>query len=252
MKPGSHDPQLATPNRPQPPKPPNRPQPHRLTPALTEKPGDMDHHRFQPGVQPRPQTQTQPRLRIRRVPALLVPVTAVLALTALTACGGNTDSGTDVASVTDTGTPSSGKAREKQTADPDAGRPQLRLDTTEEEEARLFNVWSACVHEHGVPMQSIVKDGKNVPDQTHRAFPKASKACISKLPLDPPELDRAKNPDYMDDFRAEIACLHKAGVKVEPMADGEGYSWPSGEVNVPNLTELQKRCLIEAFSDKDR
>ncbi|MGW1506729.1 hypothetical protein ACWCQW_51465 [Streptomyces mirabilis] len=204
----------------------------------------MNQHRFQPDA--------QPRIRIRRVPALLVPATAVLALATLTACGGNTTSGTDVASVTATGTASSEKAREKQTPDPDAGRPQLRLDTSEGEKTRLFNIWGACIHEHGVPMQSVVKDGREVPDQSHRAFPKAAKACITKLPLDPPELDRAKNPHYMDDFRAEIACMHKAGVKVQPMADGEGYTWPSGEVNVPNLPELQKRCRIEAFSDKDR
>ncbi|MFI6338751.1 hypothetical protein [Streptomyces sp. NPDC050535] len=156
-----------------------------------------------------------------------------------------------MASITESGAAASGKERGKQTPDPDAGRPQLRLDTSEEEETRLFNVWSACIHDHGVPMQAIVKDGKDVPEQSQRAYPAAAKACISKLPLGPPELDRAKNPNYMDDFRAEIACLHRAGVKVEPNADGEGYTWPSGEVNVPNLSELQKRCRIEAFSDKD-
>jgi hypothetical protein len=197
------------------------------------------------------QTEAQPRTRIRRTTALLVPATAVLALAALTACGGKSDSGTGVASVTDTGTgtASSGKTRAQQTPDPDAGRPQLRLDTSEEEKTRLFNVWSACIHQHGVPMQGVVKDGRDVPVQSDRAYPAAAKACISKLPLDPPELDRTKNPHYMDDFRAEIACLHKAGVKVEPMADAEGYTWPSGGVNVPNLPELQKRCRIEAFSD---
>ncbi|MFC4502396.1 MULTISPECIES: hypothetical protein [Streptomyces] len=202
------------------------------------------HHRFQPDV--------QPRLRIRRVPAL-VSATAILALATLTACGGDADSGTGVASITETGTgtASSDKAQGKQSKDPEAGRPQLRLDTSEEEENRLFNIWSACIHEHGVPMQDIVKDGKNVPDQTHRAYPAAAKACIGKLPVGPPELDRAKNPHYMDDFRAEIACMHEAGVKVEPMPDGEGYTWPSGEINVPNLPDLEKRCRIEAFSDKD-
>lgn len=97
-------------------------------------------------------------------------------------------------------------------------------------------------------MQSVVKDGRQVPMESDPAYPAAAKACLPKLPLDPPELDRAKNPHYMDDFRAEIACLHEAGVKVEPMADGEGYSWPSGEVDVPDLQELQRRCRIEAFS----
>ncbi|MEU9188924.1 hypothetical protein AB0D14_31165 [Streptomyces sp. NPDC048484] len=204
----------------------------------------MNLHQFQPEAQRRSRTW-------RGVPALLVRAMAVLALAGLTACGGDTTSDTDVASVTDTSTAPSQKGSGKKTPDPDAGRPQLRLDTSDEEETRLFNVWSACVHDHGVPNQEIVKDGKNVPDNSHRAYSAAAKACISKQPLDPPELDRAKNPHYMDDFRAEIACLHRAGVKVEPMADGEGYSWPSGEVNVPNLPELQKRCRIEAFSDKD-
>jgi hypothetical protein len=201
------------------------------------------HHRFQ--------TDVQPWFRARRMPALLGPATVVLALATLTACGGDADSGTDVASVTETGTgtASSDKAQGTQSPAVEDGRPQLRLDTSEEEKTRLFNIWSACIHEHGVPKQDIVKDGRDVPDESHRAYPKAAKACITKLPLDPPELDRAKNPHYMDDFRAEIACLHRAGVKVEPMADGEGYSWPSGEINVPNLPELQKRCRIEAFSD---
>ncbi|MEU5347157.1 MULTISPECIES: hypothetical protein [unclassified Streptomyces] len=201
------------------------------------------HHRFQP--------DGRPRLRLRRVPALLVSATAVLSLATLTACGGDADSDTGVASVTETGTgtASSDKAQGKESKASEAGRPQLRLDTSQEEEDRLFNVWASCIHEHGVPMQDIVKDGKKVPDNSHRAYPAAAKACIGKQPVGPPELDRAKNPHYMDDFRAQIACLHKAGVKVEPMADGEGYSFPAGEVKVPNLTELEQRCLVEAFSD---
>ncbi|MEV1069359.1 hypothetical protein [Streptomyces sp. NPDC050263] len=203
----------------------------------------MNPHMFHPAA--------RYRSRVRWLRALFVPAAALVALAALSACGGKSDSGAAVASVdgTGTGTAVPSGTEGAKTAAPDAGRPQLRLDTSQEEEARLFNVWSACIQDHGVPMQSIVKDGKQVPVNSDPAYPAASKACLPKLPLDPPELDRAKNPDYMDDFRAEIACLHEAGVKVEPMADGEGYSWPSGGVDVPNLPELQQRCLIEAFGD---
>ncbi|MFS8204232.1 hypothetical protein ACLVWQ_36870 [Streptomyces sp. CWNU-52B] len=210
----------------------------------------MNHDMVQPAAQP----PSQPRSRSRtwRVPAVLVPVAALLALSTLTACGEDSGSDTAVASVSDSGSPSSGTERAKKTADPDAGRPQLRLDTSEEEKMRLFNVWSSCIEAHGVPMQKVVKDGRHVPDNSDPGFPAAQKACIAKLPLDPPELDRAKNPHYLDDFRAQIACLHKAGVMVEAMSDGEGYSYPSGEIDVPNLQELEKHCLIEAFTDTDK
>lgn len=172
------------------------------------------------------------------------PLCTAAALALLTACsGGGTGARVASAPPVSSGAPAtatgSGGAA-------DSGRPQLRLDTSDEEKIRLNNIWSACMHEHGVSYQSVVKDGFRVPDDTDPDFATGKAACLSKSPLDPPELSPQTNPHYMDDFRAEIACMRAHGVNVEPMPDGSGYTFPDGWAP-PNEPQLERSCQLEAF-----
>lgn len=191
-----------------------------------------------------PRRSVRPRA-FRLVPHLCVGAATLALLTACTQSAGN---GPGVASApaatsdTEVSSPTSG-------ADGDSGRPQLRLDTSKEEKTRLGNAWSACMHKNGVDYQSVVKDGIRVADDTDPDFGEASRKCLSKSPLPPPELSPDTNPDYMDDYREQIACLHQHGLMVEPLPDGGGYNYPPGPLP-PNSRELQESCELEAFGDQ--
>lgn len=166
------------------------------------------------------------------------------ALAVLTACSGGAGTGERVASAPPASGASSTAASGGGTAG--SGRPQLRLDTSDEERTRLLNIWSACMHEHGVAYQSVVKDGFHVPNNSDLDFATASAACLSKSPLDPPELSPDTNPHYMDDFRAEIACLRAHGLNVKPFPEGGGYSFPDGWAP-PNEAQVEHTCKMKAF-----
>lgn len=46
--------------------------------------------------------------------------------------------------------------------------------------------------------------------------PEAEKKCLGKKPLQPPETDPKKNPDYMGDYAEWIQCMNAKGLKVDP------------------------------------
>ncbi|MEW2117858.1 hypothetical protein AB0945_22255 [Streptomyces sp. NPDC005474] len=174
--------------------------------------------------------------------ALLVAV-GTTAITVLTACGGGSggadDSGKagggDVASLPSSGT---GGGSAKATTNPDAGRPQIRLDNTQDDINRMMEAWTSCLEEKGgsaALLEYKKKEGKTP----------AGRACQSKLPLDPPELDPAKNPHYNDDMRVMVQCLNSKGFKTE--AGEGGWSGDPNDFFSPNYEKAEKACQIKAF-----
>ncbi|MEU5343924.1 MULTISPECIES: hypothetical protein [unclassified Streptomyces] len=163
------------------------------------------------------------------------------ALVLLTACGdgggGDADKGgrDGVASI-DSPAAGGGSPRSK-SADPDAGRPQLRLDSTREEEMRLYDAWAACMKENGAE-----KKENNAINEA------ALKACRSKQPLDPPELDPAKNPEYRDDTRTMVRCMNKHGIKSVLTEDGWGLD-DGDSLNHPDYQEISDACEMKAFGE---
>ncbi|MGC4814269.1 hypothetical protein ACLQ29_27380 [Micromonospora sp. DT228] len=186
---------------------------------------------------------------------------AVTLLAALAGCGGASDadqgtaSGTgDVASLTTPsaptgGTPTGGAAN---------GRPQLRLDTTEEEEEQFWMTYNICLRDHGVQENKgrsagAAGDGPGLSlDQSGE--PKAAYvACANKLPLQPPELDRDKNPNYVSQWNDYVQCLRGRGMKIHSLPDGSGWTYddgvanPSNGLDGPALTKVDKECTMEVF-----
>jgi len=160
-------------------------------------------------------------------------------LIVLTACGGgggSDDAGKgskgEVASLT---TPAVGGGSASASADPDAGRPQIRLDSTNEEVNRMYDAWLACLKEHGAAEK--YKRKPNDPSVL---------ACKGKEPLDPPELDPAKNPDYADDTRAMVGCMNKHGIK-SLVVDGQWGLESGDEINAPHYNEFVIDCQVKAF-----
>ncbi|MFG1871910.1 hypothetical protein [Micromonospora arborensis] len=195
-----------------------------------------------------------------RVAAGIAAVT--LLAVALTGCGGGassadkgTASGTgDVASLTTpsapaSATPAGGAAN---------GRPQLRLDTTDEEEQQLWETYKVCLHEHGVQKNEgrsagVVGPGTGLSlDQSGE--PKAAYvACADKLPLQPPELDREKNPNYASQWNDYVQCLRGHGMKIHSLPDASGWTYddgvadPANGLEGPALSKVDKECTMEIF-----
>nr|WSY57405.1 hypothetical protein OG999_49640 [Streptomyces sp. NBC_00886] len=162
---------------------------------------------------------------------VLTVVAASAALVLLTACvggGGTRDEG--VASIA---TPSAASGR---TVDPDAGHVRIRLDDNQEDVNRLWDAWTHCLEDHGVPT------GQKAP-----ANSPALKACEVKYPLQPVEMDPAENPRYGDGVRAMVKCMNSHGVK-SVVANGNWGLVSGDSMSLPNFDKYRVECQVKSFS----
>jgi hypothetical protein len=184
-------------------------------------------------------------------PRLLV----IMSVLALTACGSSpAASGERVATLA-----SGGPATTPASAPPaaEAGRPQLRLDTSDEERNRMFAAYDDCLVKNGVkvntgdqagPVTNELPDGRpgRVLDQSGEPR-SAYRACAGKLPLQPPELDEEKNPRYAQQWNDNVKCLRAHGLMVHVTKPGE-WTYDSADTPLPdNQEEIEDACMLEAF-----
>lgn len=73
-----------------------------------------------------------------------------------------------------------------------------------------------------------------------------AKACASKQPITPPELDPAQNPDYSDDLRVMVKCLNAHGIRATMVGDSD-YSFDQSQPNPPHFNEIETACQVKAF-----
>ncbi|WP_253209285.1 hypothetical protein [Streptomyces niphimycinicus] len=200
--------------------------------------------------------------------AALLWATAALSL-ALTACGGGsgvkTDKGVD--SIESEAPAAGGKAdpdHREGKKDVTADRPQLRMDSSQEERDRLGDAYNACLEAHGVPMNheraklAGAKQASPVQDpavvKKHQA---GYDACLVKLPRQPPETEPETNPHFADDYRAYVKCLNKHGMRVHMVPDTsvspDGLAWRyddgKQQISEAEQTKVDRACELEAFSD---
>ncbi|WP_116215315.1 hypothetical protein [Streptomyces olivoreticuli] len=136
-------------------------------------------------------------------------------------------------------------------ADAEKGRPQLRLDSSQEEEARLWNAYNACLKTNGVEMQPRPGGGEG---PAEGGEPKAAyDKCQVKMPLLPPEMDEKKNPQYLDNFRDWVRCINSKGVPVKGKPDGSGweYAGESGKSET-EVNKIANDCKVETFGGGKR
>jgi hypothetical protein len=163
-----------------------------------------------------------------------------------------------VATLASAGTTPAGTA----TSDVDSQRPQVRLDTSDAEHDRLYIAYDDCLVAHGVKVltgkpgepQMGASDTRGRPSRLldHSGEPKpAYAACLSKKPLEPPELDESTNPNYAAQWNDNVKCLRAHGVMVHVVKPGEWTYDSSNTVTPPNEAELEKTCLIQAFGSRD-
>ncbi|MFG2358788.1 hypothetical protein [Streptomyces sp. NPDC048521] len=224
-----------------------------------------------------PGTARAPR-RTRRVRAALLTTALLTAGVALTACGGGDGGGTDSGQkASDSGiaslaTPSSGGGKsgatssaQSSTAAIEAKRPQLRLDSSQEEINGLWNAYWACLQAHGVPMNTarVDRPGRQAPPvddpKVADQYKAQYHACLYKMPLQPVEERPETNPHYADDYRAYIGCLKSKGMKVHEVfaSDGSPDGWtydkdvPKDGGSLPT-EKIDHDCRLEAFGGKGK
>jgi hypothetical protein len=175
----------------------------------------------------------------------------------LGACSSQPAAEPQVASVT---TPGSTAAS---TAPPADGRPRLRLDSSDGEVDAAWQNYYLCLREHGHKMLNGRTDehagpagdttvtSPDMEDDSPQSVA-AKKACENKLPLQPPELDPATNPHYLDDYHEYMTCLTDGGLKVHPIEPfGTGWTYDDGVTQTlsPDAQQkLEHDCQVEAFS----
>jgi hypothetical protein len=163
--------------------------------------------------------------------------------TALSACSTAAPPANDVASL-DTDSPRTSTS----TSSGDAERPRLRLDMTPEDEDAIYAVYSQCMADHGVDKSKFETSG--IPSK--QTMDAAEKACESKRPLPPWELD-PKNPEALDFATQVVECLRGKGVRYvevynEPNAEQVGYSFGGPNNDHESITkglEFSSECERE-------
>ncbi|MEV4316892.1 hypothetical protein [Actinocrispum sp. NPDC049592] len=171
----------------------------------------------------------------------------------LTACSSTqTPPAKDVASLS---TP--GATQQQAPPSDESQRPQLRLDSSDEEQQAAWDGYYVCLKQNGHVMLSARKHsgpaGNDIETPDMNDDSPASKAaeekCKGKLPLQPPEMDAAKNPKYVDDYHAWVKCINDHGIPVvETDPPGSGWTY-NGTVTVPEkeAAEIEKDCQLQAF-----
>jgi hypothetical protein len=79
----------------------------------------------------------------------------------------------------------------------------------------------------------------------------ARKACTDKLPLQPPELDQARNPHYLDQYHAYLTCLTTHGLAVHATDPfGSGWTYDDGvtqKLTSSQQTKVDHDCQLASF-----
>jgi hypothetical protein len=176
-------------------------------------------------------------------------LTAGLALL-LTACaGGEEDKQTDEVASLATETPAAAPAS---AAPASQERPLVRPDASEEEEEQLYDVYWACLTDHGVPGYSKSENGtvnsapKPAEPGEGRADddPAAVAACGHLEPEAPWQRAQRTDPRYADKLRDWITCVRSHGIDA---FESEGFlafeSLPSED-----KMKFVNECEIKAFS----
>ncbi|MCA2217471.1 hypothetical protein [Jidongwangia harbinensis] len=178
---------------------------------------------------------------------------AVVALAALTACGGEPETDDNVATIAGNGPSAAAPAKEGAGTAPAGGgeRPLIRVDTSEQEVSRLRKVWGECLKANGAEFVSNA-DGsvKGIEDRTSPKQNKALAACVAKEPET--VVDRAERTDplFKDKIRDQVTCMksHKIDVDLDP--EGDGFSFPDG-LPPDNVYKFVDECEVKVFGNGD-
>jgi hypothetical protein len=175
------------------------------------------------------------------VPALFIGIALI------SGCGQSKDQAApQVASVAGDTSATAGSS-----AAPAAHGPQIRPDTTEEESAAWTQTYMRCLRDNGATV-AVATGGKGpagllyVDGDPPAA---AAAACVSKKPVQAPELDPAQNPDYKKQWHEQVKCMQDKGMPI--IETGDGWTYNSENAKVPaNEKQIDFECQVQAFTKK--
>ncbi|GAA2616633.1 hypothetical protein [Paractinoplanes durhamensis] len=166
-------------------------------------------------------------------------VLAVACVVALGGCAAEAEPEPQVAAI-------HSAAPDKSTQAAAETRPQLRLDTSDAEKARLATAYTDCLVGHGVKV--LLTDGKGGRRIDDSGEPKSAYlACANKLPLQPKELDEQTNPKFAEQWQDHVRCLRKHGFQVHVTEPGSWTYDSDHPAHPPNEDQIEKDCIQEAF-----
>jgi len=183
---------------------------------------------------------------------LLIAATALLG-----GCGGAKPSAQqpDVASLSSAAPTTAGRPTTTAKGTGEQGT-RLRLDSTEQEQAKLLENYRECLFQHGVKEKPndpnrIAPAGAAKRNLDESGEPKSAYvACAAKKPLPPVELDENANPNFAAQWEDNVRCLRAHGLKVHTTEPGS-WTYDSSDTYVPdNEEQLEHDCLREAFGGK--
>jgi hypothetical protein len=145
-------------------------------------------------------------------------------------------------------------------------RPQLRLDSTDEERWALRQTWYQCLRTNGAPVSEVpadkripyAKPGDLMPQiqgylDTDPRFTEPRKKCAAKEPLEPAELDPRRNPKYAAQWDKMMACLRATGGEVTEFKEHDGihngYTFNAMEKNI-DADAVMRNCQMKAFGSR--
>jgi outer membrane murein-binding lipoprotein Lpp len=181
----------------------------------------------------------------------------------------STSTSTTAASTSETGKAPKDQTNEGDVAGPGTddsgptdGRPQFRLDDTPQRRTALQVAYNQCLLDNGA-QENTGREGAAMaaaPGEDGNGNPvgplvlepvpaEASAACLSKLPVMPPELEASTNPDFHAQSLAYVACMQKGGLYVELLNhDNLDWTYADGHPVPDDSYQLEDDCLLEAFS----
>jgi hypothetical protein len=143
----------------------------------------------------------------------------------------------------------------------DSQRPQLRMDSSDEDVDAVWKAYFLCLKNNGHKMLTgrhdehagVYDPTGTSPDMNDDspASVNARKACTNKLPLQPPELDQSKNPHYLDQYHVYMTCLTSHDLMVHA-TDPFGSGWTYDDGVTQKLSEDQQQkvehdCSLASF-----
>ena len=173
----------------------------------------------------------------------------------LTGCSSQPEPRKDVASLS---TPGSTATSTGAPASDDSQRPQLRLDSTKVEVQQAWDPYYKCLTDNGHKMLSAGEHagpaGKDGPDMNDNS-PQSTAArdrCKGRLPTQPPELDPARNPHYVDQYHDWVKCINAHGVPVtENDPPGSGWTYAAESSLPPDEQEkVVDDCQMSTFGGR--
>ena len=195
----------------------------------------------------------------KRLTLSLIATVGLLAPVLAGCSGGSGPAVASVASIPNTATAGSSGAGSttaaagSSQASIDARRPQLRVDTTEAEHARLSNIWVDCLHDRGVPIyqKGAGKITWRFPQSKPEDNPKAWAACADKQPRIPASEDSSRNPHYAEDWHNYVKCLNRNSKVIKVVEGGPGdwtYANDDGsQADLEAFDVVDHNCELQVF-----